>query len=173
MCYFFSFFSFFIWSSSLSYRFPQLSIPWIGVLLTKGDCLAQVRGLQPQPLTFCCRLGLGYSVLIQWCWFGWLDVTAKSLYTPTLCDDWDSPCMMGFTISWGLVWWGESHLYRLIVAGISVNETRWMDTRYIISFDDNEQLNLGIQNTHKVKQRECPHLQRSLVNATRPDRMVS
>ena len=27
-------------------RFPHLSIPWIGVLLSKGGCLAQVRGLQ-------------------------------------------------------------------------------------------------------------------------------
>ena len=35
----------FFWSSSLSYGFPQFSIPWIGVLLTKGDCLALVRGL--------------------------------------------------------------------------------------------------------------------------------
>ena len=27
-------------TSSLYYEFPQLSIPWIGVLLTEGDCLA-------------------------------------------------------------------------------------------------------------------------------------
>ena len=48
-----------------------------------------------------------------------------------------------------------------------------MDTRYIFSLDVNEQLILVIQNTHEVKQRACPHLQRHLVSVTRPVRMVS
>ena len=44
------------------------------------------------------------------------------------------------------------------------------DTRYILSFNDNEQLMLVIQNTHEVKQRACPHLQRRLVYVTWPDK---
>ena len=34
---------FLLWSSSLSYGFSQPSIPWMGVLLTEGYCLARVR----------------------------------------------------------------------------------------------------------------------------------
>ena len=40
------------------------------------------------------------------------------------------------------------------------------DTRYILSFNDNEQLLLVLQNTHEVKQRARLNLQRSLVYMT-------
>ena len=36
---------FLLWSSSLWYGFPQILIPWMGVLLTEGVCFARVRGL--------------------------------------------------------------------------------------------------------------------------------
>ena len=44
------------------------------------------------------------------------------------------------------------------------------DTRYIISFDVNEQLLIMVQKTHKVKETARQFLQRSPVNATWPDK---
>ena len=63
----------------------------------------------------------------------------------------------------------ENTYYMLIVASTSNNETWQMDTRYFLSFDVNEQLKMVIQNSCKVAR----HLQRHLVNVTRPDIMVS
>ena len=59
---------------------------------------------------------------------------------------------------------------------IQVNHSKYLyerntvkDTRYILSFNDNEQLMLVIQNMHEVKQRARLHLQQRLVNVTCPD----
>ena len=41
---------------------------------------------------------------------------------------------------------------------------------YILSFDVNEQLITIVQKTHKVKERPRPHLQRRLVNVTKPEK---
>ena len=42
--------------------------------------------------------------------------------------------------------------------------------RYILPFNDNEQLLILEQKAHKVKERARPYLQRCLVNVTRPDK---
>ena len=42
--------------------------------------------------------------------------------------------------------------------------------KYILSFDDNEQLMLALHETCEVKQRARPYLHVQLVNVTQPDK---
>ena len=44
------------------------------------------------------------------------------------------------------------------------------DTKYILSFNVNEQLMIMVHTTHKVKERARLYLQRCFVNVTRPDK---
>ena len=46
------------------------------------------------------------------------------------------------------------------------------DTRYILSFDGNDQLMLALHETCEVKQRARPYLRERLVSETQPDKWL-